>query len=1115
MKTNPIDLKKIFRSVNRCRIKRPLLTLMLALSLQGTGYAQITLKSTGSLESVLFAIRKQSGYDLFYEAKDLKGLKSITLDLQNVSLKEALDKALEGQPLDYRISSNSVTIIPKSNTQEKKAQVAIEGRVVDSKGKPITGASIRLKDGSANVVHTNEKGIFGLPMSADKKRIVISYVGYKTTEAILDASKINMVTMESLQTEVDEVVVTGMMNLNKSTFTGSAATYSGEELKMIGNQNVIQSLRSLDPSFLIMENNIAGSNPNITPTIELRGQSSISTESLRDDFSTDPNQPLFILDGFETNLRSIIDLDMNRIASITILKDAGSTAIYGSRASNGVVVVETLRPAAGKVRLNYTSDLTFEFADLSGYNMMSAAEKLEFERLSGVYEVRDAYDPTLAESYYRPLYSRRLRDVLSGIDSYWLSDPLQNGFSHRHSLYAEGGSENLYFNAGGNYRNQNALMIGSGREDWGARLNFTYRNNKLNINNNILINGAVGEESPYGDFSTWVNTNPYYKKLGADVPYLEYVANYNPPYLGIRVVNPLYNANLQSFDRSKTFGVTNNLQLMYNFDNHLRLTTSLQLRYNTTETNKFKSPLHTDYLQVEDIMRKGDYSFRYRKDFAYTASAMLTYANVFAEKHSVTLNGRTEVADEDNLLKGFNAQGFPSASNGNPAFAYQYTENGTPYSTSGVRRRNSFIATGNYTYDRRYTLEASFNYDGSTAFGSNNMYSPFYSIGAMWNIKNESFLSDNELISNLRLRANYGVNGNQSFASSASLTTYQYNGLFNLNGQGTIVSALGNPDLKWQNTYNTNLGIDASFANNRASITVDAYRKLTDPQVVAVDLPLSTGLSLYPFNAGELEVKGIEATVRFAPIYRPAERFVWNIHAMGSTYTQRYDGFADKLKSLNESLQKSNSLTRFYDGADPADLWAVRSLGIDPGSGREVFLKKDGTQTFEYNAEDLVVVGNSRPSFQGTFGSNLSYQGFTASIIFRYIMDQDVMNTALFNKVENISWNSIVSNNQDKRALYERWKQPGDRAEFKSISISSTTPISSRFVQRENTLSFESISLGYDFRNSRWISNVGLSNLKLTGFMNDIARVSTIRRERGTSYPFARSFSFSLTANFK
>lgn len=230
------------------------------------------------------------------------------------------------------------------------------------------------------------------------------------------------VILEEDSEAIQEVVVTGIYSRNKDSFTGSFATYSKEDLKMIGSQNVIQSLKSLDPSMLVLESKQWGSDPNRMPDIEIRGKTSVV--GLKTEFDNDPNQPLFILDGIETTLETIINLNMDRVANVTILKDAASTAIYGSKAANGVIVVETVQPEAGQLRLSYNGNYGIQFADLSAYNLMNASEKLEFERLSGRYgaETSDDYSSQMVSSQ---LYYKRLAEVLKGVDTYWMNEPLR------------------------------------------------------------------------------------------------------------------------------------------------------------------------------------------------------------------------------------------------------------------------------------------------------------------------------------------------------------------------------------------------------------------------------------------------------------------------------------------------------------------------------------------------------------------------------------------------------------------------------------------------------------------------------------------------------------------
>lgn len=1085
-----------------------------------------------TLQKIISEISEQTGYNVVMNETLLKGHDPMTVQLHNATLEEALSTVLEGKHLVYRVDNDLKLVVigaqpkrPDGTTAKESPETLIlvytevRGRVVDSLGNPLQGASIRVK-GYQLSTKTDREGNFILRNVPDDALLEISFIGYVSREikAASDVGVIRLLEVPAVLQEV-QVVATGMTTRDKETFTGAASVFSGQELKAVGNVNVIQSLRSLDPSFLVLENNSAGSDPNVLPSIEVRGQTSITTESLQDEFWEDPNQPLFILDGFETTLQTIVDLDMNRVSSITILKDAASMAIYGSRASNGVIVVETIQPVAGEIKLQYVTDISIESPDLSGYNMMNAAEKLEFERLSGVYTA-PANQPELQNSYYNPIYSERLQKVVSGVNSYWLSDPLQTGFSQRHSLYAEGGAQALTFNAGGNYRTLRGMMIGSERKDWGARLNLSYRSRKLRVNNNAYISGYRSDESNYGDFSTWVNTNPYYEKADASEPYLfnfydssssSYYTSTTTSY--IRVSNPLYNASLNSSDYTSSYTITNNLQVLYDLTSRFRIQGSVQVNKTATETNTFKSPLHTDFEDTEQL-KKGTYHYRHISGFSYTANAMASYAQ-YNGKHAFQANLRAEIQDKTNRLKGFAAEGFPTSTNGNPRFAYGYQENGSPTANSSIARRNSLIANGYYSYDERYNVDFSLTYDGSTSFGNENLYEPFASLGASWNLHNERFFRSVDWINSLRLRASYGVTGNQNFTSATSVSTYTYLADYNYMGQGVDLTTLGNPNLKWQNTYQTNLGLDASLLDNRFSVQLNAYRKYTDPLVIAIDLPSSTSLDNYPINAGNLTVKGIEGNIRFAPIYKPQERVVWFIELTGTTLSQKYNGFNNILSGLNETLRSLNSLTRYRDGYDYYDLWAVPSLGIDPATGQEIFLKKDGSQTFTYSYEDQVKVGNERPDIQGVISNMLSYKGLTMSVYLRYIVNRDIWNEALFNKVENISLSKIISSNQDKRALYERWQQPGDIAQFKAISLTGATNMSSRFVQREDVLTVESVSLGYEVKNKQWLDNLRLSNLRITGYTNDLFYWSTVRRERGTSYPYARSFSFSLVANIK
>ena len=304
-------------------------------------------------------------------------------------------------------------------------------------GDPIMGVSVSAV-GTKESFITDINGNFVIKnLPASVKTLRVSCVGMETQTLVIAKLKIgkkNKIVLKTDKSLIDEVVVTGLYTRKKESFTGSSQTYKAEELKNVGNLNLIQSLKTLDPAFNVLESNEFGSDPNRLPDLEVRGKTSIV--GLKETFGQDPNQPLFILDGFETTLQTIMDLSMDRIASVTILKDAASTAIYGSKAANGVIVVETKAPQMGKLKVSYSGNYNISFADLTDYNLMNAAEKLEFERLSGYYTSNIADQQEAQEKRY----NRLLQNVLRGVNTYWMSEPLRTGFNQRHYVSAEGGN---------------------------------------------------------------------------------------------------------------------------------------------------------------------------------------------------------------------------------------------------------------------------------------------------------------------------------------------------------------------------------------------------------------------------------------------------------------------------------------------------------------------------------------------------------------------------------------------------------------------------------------------------------------------------------------------------
>ena len=568
--------------------------------------------------------------------------------------------------------------------------------------------------------------------------------------------------------------------------------------------------------------------------------------------------------------------------------------------------------------------------------------------------------------------------------------------------------------------------------------------------------------------------------------------------------------NQTNFEETKTTGFTNNFEVDWRVIDELRVRGRFGLTKSNEQMKKFRSPFNTEFNSQADIANKGSYEERNTQNLNYDGDFSLTYGKLFNEKHMVNVVGGMRLSQNGSNNSAYKVQGFIDDEFSNPAFALGYQKDGNATYQDSKKRAVSYYLNFGYAYDDRYLLDVNYRSDGSSVFGSDRQFTNTWSVGLGWNIHKEAFFSDIEGISLLKLRASIGNPGNQNFDDYISTRIYSYNtDNMNIFGSSAIVSNLGNRNLEWQKTLDRNIGFDIIFLDNRLRVNFDYFNKRTDPLLVQIGTASSTGVKTLPRNVGKQITEGITLTMNYSIIRR--EDMFWSVNMNLRHQTSEYKEVREVLTKYNLDNRNRN-LTRYYDGGSPSDLWAVRSCGIDPATGREIFLDKNGEQTFVHNYDDEVVVGNSDPKVEGVIGTSFYYKGFSASINLRYRLGGQIFMQTLYDKVENLS-SSKKWENLDKRALYDRWKQPGDQAKFKSIASSEVTPISSRFVEDNNVLSGESISLGYE-STAPWLKHIGASSMSVRAYMNDIFRISTVKNERGLSYPFARSVSFSLGVTF-
>lgn len=957
-------------------------------------------------------------------------------------------------------------------------------------------------------VITDVDGNFTLAVPTNVHSLIFSYVGMKTqTVRISSPSEKVKVRMEPDALAIQETVITGIYTRKAESFTGSMATYSEKELKTVGNQNVLQSLKVLDPSFIVLENNLSGSDPNATMNLNIGGNTNIV--GLETEYTTNPNQPLFILDGFETTLSTITDLSMDRVASITILKDAASTAIYGAKAANGVVVVETKKPEAGRLQFNYNGNFGLEWADLTDYNLMNSSEKLQYEKLAGYYGSLDA-NGNIIDEYYQNLYNQRMLRTKQGIDSYWMNEPLQTGFTQSHNIFAEGGDAAFRYGIGMTYTQTQGVMKNSNRDVLNGNVQLTYRIDKFAFTNQTNITNT-DVENPTVSFSDFARTNPFYDKYNEYGEIDQVIEEIQTISGGTQyITNPLWDLNQKSYDKNNQLSFTNNFQIEYRPLPELRIRGKLGIIVGRSNSKQFDSPEMSKYLTT-DQLKRGSYSESNTKSSSYDGSLDISYGKTFG-KHTVNAIGGMQISENNSNLSMFQAIGYSSDLFSNPNFANGYPEGGRPSSSISKSRTASYYANFNYGYQLRYLLDFNLRTDGSSVYGVNNPFSTTWSLGLGWNIHNEEFFNKNGVLNYLKLRYSVGNPGNANLSAKMANSIYTYYTQYpNMFGLAALISSWGNSGLKWQRTNEHNVGVDIEMFHNRLRLSTDFFIKKTDPLLLSIDFPPSTGISQVPMNIGAMKNIGTTFTGSYIIIRKPDMN--WTVNANLRHIRTTYYNIGDLLEKYNEKGRTNQTLTRYYDGASNTALYAVRSAGIDPMTGNEIFIRKDGSYTFKWDSADEVICGDSTPDVEGAFGTSFYWKGFSVNAIFSYRYGGQAFLSTLFNKVENIS-DVQVKYNQDKRALYDRWQKPGDIAKFKRIDDTSTTNMSSRFIADDNTLELSTVSVGYETTAGKWLQSIGASSFNVRIYGNNLFRLSTIKEERGIDYPFSRSISASVGIRF-
>ncbi len=992
--------------------------------------------------------------------------------------------------------------------QQAEVNRKLTGTVVDKKTKELLyGVNVAVWQNGKLVtgVATGLEGEFAINAPSGKFELHISYIGFKTI--VIASSDLNKdtgieIVMSEDDNTLEQTVVTGFFAKNKSTFTGAVTQIKGEDLKMVTGVNVINAIAALTPGMQLVENTAMGSNPNHVPELVMRGMSSFSNEGQQ------VNQPTIILDGTEITMQELYDLDMNEIDQINVLKDASATALYGSKAANGVIVItrKPIKESTLRVAYNFTGNV--QTPKLDDYNVLNAREKLEYERLAGLYDAKGAIDAVtgLPVQYeYDKLYNERYKAIAAGQNSDWLSQPARTSFSQDHSLRVYGGATNLRYELTGRFADTKGVMKDDYRKRYslGFKLDY-FINNKIQISNRTTYQEVKSQDSPYGSFSQYVLMNPYERMYNADGS-----ANTD---LAWDADNPLYEAQLGSFDRDGSRSFSNSTDLRWDINNMFRISGHFNLSSTAGWADVFLSPKSRQFKDEEDLSKRGSFDKSNSKGLSYNGNIVATFNKMFRDESLISVTTGWEINHSENSAEHWRAIGFFNDELSFIGNAASYPESSKPYGSLYETSDVGLFITGNYSYRNRYFVDGTWRMTGSSQFGANNRYGHFWSAGAGWNILNEKFMDAwRNKIDLFKLRGSMGFTGKVSFSPFQAITMYQYMSDYEyMNGIGAIPVTIGNVDLTWERTMNYNVGIDFSMFGRRLNVVVDAYIRNTTDLLLDKSKAPSTGVTQATSNLGELQNKGLEFQVD-GYVFRNKD-LSWKLGTTGYMNRNKITKINKALEEINKENEQISSLkplAQYAEGESVTALKLVRSAGIDPATGQEVYIKRNGEKTFEYDPADKVLIGDTEPKYTGTFNTSLYYKGFSVYALFSFRLGAWVYNTTRVSKVEGAD----PKENADQRVFDDRWKNPGDVAMYKDIADTSMPKQTDRFAEEENTLSFATLNLSYEF-DKDVCKKLHLRNLRAGVNFTDIFRLSTVKIERGTEYLYSKGFEIFVNATF-
>ena len=943
--------------------------LMLALTLQvSAAVSSQTVTFAGenvTFKKIKSVIKDQTNYFFFYDSAILKNLKPITINVVHASVEDVLKQVLAETDVTWVVQGQTISLIPKTEIERKSVilrpiQKLVKGIVKNENGQPISSAIVNVK-GSTITVQTGIDGSFAIEVPEKYTKLIISFVGMQEQEVVIE-NKPLFIVLKVGGDNLEDVVVIGYGTKKRKDLTGSITKLSADSYK---NQPVLSISDALQGRVAgVMISNNSGA-PGGGIKVRIRGANSVNAG----------NEPLYVVDGIALTSNGFQQINVFDINSMEILKDASATAIYGSRGANGVILVSTKSGKSGKTKFNYSSFISTN-SIMKKYELMDAVSYANMANL--VSRTTIFQDPNSFANN-----STKMQDAI-----------FATAITQNHQLTLSGGNENTKYFISGFYANQEGLLLNTNQEKLGLRSNLVLKlSDHFNLDLNMFVNrinsrnntdiGSKGNPVMAG--LTWAPTDPIYDDEENGLYNIRAVSPiWTNPFMVLKERDNNDFANVGIFNGKLTYKITDYLTFAANVGLDMNMAKSAYVN------NQWISPGN---------MGSGQ---SYRDSYTFQNSDILTFNKTFNILHDLTVTAIYE--NTSNKSSGFNAtgSGLTSLINGYDNLSLNVNQSiSSGYSNSAII---SYVARGEYAYSSKYLLTATVRRDGSSKFQGDNKWDNFPSVGLGWKLSEETFIKNLNTFSNLKLRAGWGVTGNQAiqpYSTLGLLSPFVYSYGTTTGSIGYTIGNPSSPDLKWETTTQIDFGVDFGFMNNRLNITADFYNKDTEDLLLLTNIPKYSGGGTFLRNVGKVNNKGFELSFGYTTI--KTKDFIWSLGGNFSTNHNEVvslGGNPTVLRGPNNGLITS-PIQAVKEGEPLGAFYLVPWVGIhSTSSAANAPLKYTAgdnhyTDTNGNNSignEDKIIAGTATPKYQWGLDNNFNYKDFEMNIFIQGAGGHDIFN---------------------------------------------------------------------------------------------------------------------------